>query len=283
MAERDGIDQRLAIARAALTPPAAAKYRIRAGITTPGLRPAPRASSVAVRARGVSKLATASLVGLGFLAGYWLGGQRSAAPHAPPTPAAALVAEPTPGAATVAGASALDEAASLGTAPDAMPDAPRAAAETPASPAPAASPAAVGATSDPAASESPARAPASAGRPVPPRRRPAARGARAEDDAYAAELALLTRAERAIRAHEAPLALTFLDELDRRFPNARFVEERSAARVLAECELSAPTARARAELFLRSSSSSVYSDRVRRSCQIDVAARGTDGSVSSGH
>ena len=279
MAERDGIDQRLAIARAALTPPAAAKYRVRASIT-PAAPQAPRASRVLARAHGVSKLVTAGLVGLGFLAGYWLGWQRSTAPHELPSPSAAVVADATRGAAAATDPGAPNGAVPLGAAPSAAPEAPP-------SPTPADGSAAPGAARDPAANDPTASErsleAASTGGPVAPRRRPATRATHPNDDAYAAELALLTRAERAIRAHEASLALTFLDELDRRFQSSRFVEERSAARVLAECELSVPTARARAELFLRSSASSVYSDRVRRSCQIDVAPHNTDGSVSTGH
>ena len=281
MAERDGIDQRLAVARVALTPPAAAKYRIRAHLAAPALQQAPHTHTAVAQARGVTKLLTAGLVGLGFLAGYWLGWQRSTAQHDAPRAAAANVADTTTGTASAGPGSPRNGAASLGAAPGAAPRAHGPALEAPPSPAPTESSTAQGPL--PRASEHSTEAPTSTRRPVPARHRPETRAAHAGDDAYAAELALLTRAERAIRAHEAPLALTFLDELDRQFPNARFVEERSAARVLAECELSAPTARARAELFLRSSASSVYSDRVRRSCQLDVAPHSTDGSDSTGH
>jgi hypothetical protein len=99
---------------------------------------------------------------------------------------------------------------------------------------------------------------------LPRRARPAA--ARALD-----ELALLSRAERALRAGEAALALTFLDELDRHHPRSTLLEERTAARLLADCMREAPGASERAERFLHDHRVSVYSDRLQSTCALAAA------------
>jgi hypothetical protein len=101
---------------------------------------------------------------------------------------------------------------------------------------------------------------------------------------FADEIALLSRADRALRAGEVELALTFLNELDLRYPDSKLTEERGAARIMAECALAAPGAVARAERFLRDRRASVYSDRVLRSCGIELAPSDrADGSQRDGH
>jgi hypothetical protein len=141
--------------------------------------------------------------------------------------------------------------------------------------------------------------PASAAQPAPasdepasdaakPVRRRAARSdgkarTHANDDAFGDELALLQRAERALRAGTPELSLSFLDDLDRRYPKTRFVEERAAARLMARCARGEPDTRADAELFLRDRRTSVYSDRVRELCGLERAATPSDGNVSAGH
>jgi hypothetical protein len=49
------------------------------------------------------------------------------------------------------------------------------------------------------------------------------------------ELALLARAERAVRADNSALALALIDELEARFPSSRLLEERRAVELLAHC------------------------------------------------
>jgi hypothetical protein len=101
------------------------------------------------------------------------------------------------------------------------------------------------------------------------------RAERAAQPDLGAEVALLERAERAIRAGEGALALSFVDELDHKFPSSPLREERAAARILAQCVNARSSAtpardaaRAAAERFL-ARSSSVYADRVRRLCVSD--------------
>lgn len=92
-------------------------------------------------------------------------------------------------------------------------------------------------------------------------------------DPIGEEVALLKRAERAIRYENALLALGLLRELDRRFPQGKLLDERAAARVMAQClQLEPDAARAAGESYLRRASSNLYHDRVRRLCSVADAA-----------
>lgn len=89
---------------------------------------------------------------------------------------------------------------------------------------------------------------------------------RAKRDDFAAELALLQRAERAIRSGEGVLARSFLRELEARFPHTMWRQERQALSLLAGCLLAEPDAAGRAREFLARHSDSVYVDRIQALC-----------------
>jgi hypothetical protein len=94
---------------------------------------------------------------------------------------------------------------------------------------------------------------------------------------------LLQRAERAIRSNEPELALSFLDDIDRRYPKTRLVEERTAARLMARCVRAEPEARAQAEQFLTAQPMSVYRDRVHALCKLELSPGARDGTRDRGH
>lgn len=108
---------------------------------------------------------------------------------------------------------------------------------------------------------------------VAPAPSPRARPTAARSDAFERELALLQRAERAIRNQDPALALSLLGELEREHPRAALAEERKAARVMANCQAKEPTASLAAERFLRDAPASVYSDRVRALCRLAAEPR----------
>ncbi len=100
----------------------------------------------------------------------------------------------------------------------------------------------------------------------------AAPSANTVDNSLSEELDLLRRAERTIRAGNPLVALGLLRDLDQRFPKGQLLEERTAARVMANCQLAdTDTARARGNAYLIAHPQSVYADRVRSICQLDGA------------
>lgn len=80
------------------------------------------------------------------------------------------------------------------------------------------------------------------------------------------ELALLARAERAVRADNSALALVLIDQLEARFPRSGLLEERRAIELLAHCAAHASDARQRAERFLRQHPRTVYAERIAALC-----------------
>jgi hypothetical protein len=80
------------------------------------------------------------------------------------------------------------------------------------------------------------------------------------------ELALLRRADRAVRADNAALALALVGELDARYPGSSLLEERRAIELLAYCGVGATDASARAQRFLGAHPTSVYAGRIQRTC-----------------
>lgn len=96
-------------------------------------------------------------------------------------------------------------------------------------------------------------------------------------DSLSDELELLRRAERTLRSGNSQVALGLLDELDARFPKGQLLEERTAARVMARCQLDTEEgARARGNAYLLAHSQSVYADRVRTLCHLDSSKSAKD-------
>ena len=84
----------------------------------------------------------------------------------------------------------------------------------------------------------------------------------------AAELALLERAERAIRARHPALALALIEELDQRRPRSPLQEERRSIELMAHCQAQGPGSQTaqRRESFMREYPESAYSARIAAEC-----------------
>jgi hypothetical protein len=259
MTKADPVDHNLALVRAATAPPYAAKARVRGALArTLPTPPGPLRQSAAWKGLG--------LLGVGLVAGYFLGIERAGEPAAPRAPLAAPAPSERFG---DPGAQALRD-----------------------------TPAATEDSQAPVRGSAPGTYPAGDGSARPDARagtgsshaRAGTRNVRAPSNATArpaagasvAELMLLSRAERAIRSGNGELALAFVAELEQSHPQTRFSEERQAMRVLAECLTREAQARARAEAFLAARPVSVYSDRVRRLCTLASSAS-ADGSNDGAH
>jgi len=80
------------------------------------------------------------------------------------------------------------------------------------------------------------------------------------------ELMLLQRAERAVRADNAALALALISELEARYPRSTLLEERRAIELMAYCVAGASDGRARAQHFIHAHPRSVYAARIAELC-----------------
>lgn len=256
----DDAARSLRLAREVFSPSATARERVWAGLAVraagvapaPGPAPPPAVKMrVAARRPAPSVLLAAGksglLVAAGFALGVWFSETRSAE-LAPPS---AAQAGPAPAAPILPVAGAPLEQAELG------PVLPSSAAV--------------------------ARAPAAPTHvPAPPARARASRQAKAARASASAsstqELVLLQRAERAIRAGDGELARSFIAELETRFAQTVWREEREAILVLAACVLAEPGAAENARSFSLRHPGSVYFDRIGSSCQLD-----TDGPRGGGH
>jgi hypothetical protein len=87
-----------------------------------------------------------------------------------------------------------------------------------------------------------------------------------------AELADLRAARQANTEGDQVRALRLLDELDRRYPDGRLLEERAALRAMASCAAGVDGA-TRARAFVQRYPASIYAAKVRRAC----ASGGEDG------
>lgn len=306
MIDRDDLQQRMRLARSGLSAPAVARARVRARLGESG---APASSAAELesmvgasgaafglgervsrgtapllarvrRLRWGSAARAGTWLALGLCAGYWLGFHRIGAERVEPAILArnaapedgSAASASTPSAPRLAPPSTTDV---TGPAPAGAEPRRRdhgsiestASSTQPARDGVSAADSASGAPSDgERATVARALPPARAHTPLPP--------AHATRDTFAAELALLERAERAIRAEEGALALSFLAQLDREFPATSLREERRAARVLARCveaRSGNPDERARAragaEEYL-ARSSSLYAGRVQQLCEL---------------
>lgn len=252
MVDSQHVDRTLALTRAHFRAPTDARSRVRAALLARGQGGAgPSSLPAGQRVAGVSKAGAVLLAGLTFIAGFWLGGQRAQEPAqkspAPPLTRAAVAPVTDDDAVRVVRA----EPGRLAEAAHAAPV---------------------------LGSEADALKPARTVQQVAPARRRAV-----PEGSFAGELSLLQRAERAIRSGEPEIALGFLDDIDRRYPKTRFVEERTAARLMARCAHAESEARAPAEAFVHERSNSVYVDRVRELCNLERAPATTDGSRTPGH
>ncbi|HTV25371.1 MAG TPA: hypothetical protein VMG12_42040 [Polyangiaceae bacterium] len=267
MIDQRGLEHRLALARLGISPSDAAKARVLEGLAGAPEAASPRGAGARapspVRTSVFTAPRVALLMGISLAVGYGLG---------------------------LHGVGAGDEANApserrgaplgLGTPPPPSLPLPAPAQATPAGPPEPASPplAAPGADRAVAVEVTPPRAARANPRSALRRsalRREALRNDALQRDARRAmatharhdELALLRRIERALRSRQAELGLALLDELEQRHPRSTLLEERSAARVLAECLLPRDGARASAERFVVEHPASVYADRIRQACE----------------
>lgn len=247
---RDLVARHLGLAWQAFTPEPSLQDRVRARLTSSAaatmgaigagaaLKVRPEGTWASLQASGKlgTTLVGAGLLGLGLLSGYLIRDARQE-----PAP---VVLAPGPSVA----APALAAAPEVSAAPVAAVAAPTAAVAAP--------PTVV----------------ARATKPEP--RRP--RAPLAEGDAPAAaqpaapepseELALLRRAERAVRGDNAALALALIAELEQRYPRSSLLEERRAVELLAHCSARATDALPRAQRFLREHPRSVHAGRIAQQC-----------------
>jgi hypothetical protein len=280
--ERDDLQRSLALAKSALRAPPTARARVRAGLAA-GVAP-PRVARSSARPSSQALGRAALWLGLGVCAGYWLGFHRvgaSLGQQVASDAEGAQVAAPAPAAreplhpAGNARASTAGDAIATGDAEPSEERRPSSAVERGVDRHRASLP--QRGTGNPSSGSS-LRAPR--------------RSETDSRDTFGAELVLLGRAERAIRAGEGALARSFLDELEQKFPASSLREERAAARVLADCaEVRSSTgparqaAQAAATRFL-SRSASMYADRVRALCELDphdgASGKGISGNGTTG-
>jgi hypothetical protein len=84
------------------------------------------------------------------------------------------------------------------------------------------------------------------------------------------EVRQLRRIERAIRDGNPRLALVLAEEQERTMPNGQLKSERSAAAMMASCQLQAEGAVARAARFIAENPNSSYVARLREICKLPV-------------
>jgi hypothetical protein len=249
--ERDLVERHLGRAWRSFAPDAGLQDRVRARLTSSAaatMGAIGTGAAMRVRPEGTwaslqssSKLGTAlvgaGLLALGLLVGYLLRGAWEEPAPPPPLPPAPLSAEAV-------------------LAPSPSLEAPAIVAEvTP----PAVTPAV---TSVPRAE----RRAQQRGKAAAPAAGAGARSAAPATTEPGQELALLRRAEHAVRKADSALALALIAELQQRYPRSSLLEERRAVELLAYCVAGATDARDRAQRFLREHPRSVHAGRIAEQC-----------------
>lgn len=112
----------------------------------------------------------------------------------------------------------------------------------------------------------PPREPAPPSKPVTAPKRRGSQGL-TRSGADGGELALIERAERALRARNPEVALALSGELAERFPQSALHEERRAILLMARCQAGASGTAAEHEQFARRYPGSVYTERIASECQ----------------
>ncbi len=250
--EKDIVDRHLGRAWRSFSPDVSLQDRVRARLTSStaatmgaigsgaALRARPQSTwaSLPTRSKLGTALVGAGLLGMGLLSGYLIRDARDepARSALPPTASSAAAAElpPRP-----------DVPAELSVAPSPPP------------------PPALGASAAVHAQRAAPPRERRAKSPAPQPQAPSPMLATAEPSE---ELALLRRAERAVRGTDSPLALALIAELEERYPRSNLLEERRAVELLAYCIAGASDAPPRAQRFLREHPRSVYAGRIAEKC-----------------
>lgn len=87
----------------------------------------------------------------------------------------------------------------------------------------------------------------------------------------AAEVALVTRIQRALRNGELSAALALCAEHERRWPHGTFTQEREGVRAIASCQSQSSQARQRARAFLTKYPRATLAPRVNAACATQLA------------
>jgi hypothetical protein len=267
MADARDVDRSLRLARQVFSPSDEHRERVRSALASAAFaeKAAARGHGLPAPRRVAGTVRAALLVGVGFALGYWFAETRHDEISVPATERVADAREEARGAMPASEEASPSEAVTpRSSAPSVAPPLGQGDART-------STPSGVAATESARPVESRHGAIA---RRTNGSQRAHARSASSTGgaDSFQEELALLARAERAIRAGNATLARSFIAELEARFPKTALRQERAALLVLAACATAEPAAQSDAREFLRDHAQSVYVDRIRSMCVLDPSA-----------
>jgi hypothetical protein len=267
MADARDVDRSLRLARQVFSPSDEHRERVRSALASTALaeKAAAMGRGVPAARRVVGTVRAALLVGAGFVLGYWAAEMRHDEGGARARERVATTREEALGATSVSQGSSPSEAVTPRTvAPSIAPPLRQGDAGTLT---------ASGVASTGRARRVESRHGANARRTTESQRAHARLASNAGGaDSFQEELALLARAERAIRAGNATLARSFIAELEARFPKTALRQERAALLVLAACASGEPAAQRDAREFIEGHEQSVYVDRIRAMCELAPSA-----------